>query len=85
MSSSGFTVTTSTGQTVTVSEASATKYLNGTSSASARAVAAGDSVLVLGTTDSTTITATEVIVQPAGSAATSAASVAPFQRYQDHR
>ncbi|HXB50168.1 MAG TPA: hypothetical protein VNW50_20590 [Streptosporangiaceae bacterium] len=81
MSSSGFTVTTSAGQKVTINEASATKYLNGTRSASASAVAAGDSVVVLGTTDSTMITATEVIVQPAGSAATSAAaSVVPFQR-----
>jgi hypothetical protein len=81
MSSSGFTVTTSAGQKVTVNEASATKYLNGTSPASASAVAAGDSVLVLGTTDSTTITATEVIVQPAGGTATSAAAgVVPFQR-----
>ena len=81
MSSSGFTVTTSAGEKVTVSEASATQYLNGTSPASARAVAAGDIVVVLGTTDSTTIAAAEVIVQPAGSAATSAASsVVPFQR-----
>ena len=81
MSASGFTVTTSAGQKVTVNEASATKYLNGTSTGSAGAVAAGDSVLVLGTTSSTTITATEVIVQPAGSAAAStAASVVPFQR-----
>jgi hypothetical protein len=81
MSPSGFTVTTSAGQKVTVKEASDTKYLTGTSSASASAVAAGDSVLVLGVTDSTAITATEVIVQPAGSAAKSAtASVVPFQR-----
>jgi hypothetical protein len=49
---------------VTVKEASDTKYLTGTSSASASAVAAGDSVLVLGVTDSTAITATEVILQP---------------------
>jgi hypothetical protein len=81
MAPSGFTVTTSAGQKVTVSEASATKYLKGTSPASATAVAAGDNVLVLGTTDSTTITATQVIVQPAGGAAASAAaSVVPFQR-----
>jgi hypothetical protein len=80
-SPSGFTVTTSAGQKVTVSEASTTKYLTGTSPASATAIAAGDSVVVLGTTESKTIMATQVIVQPAGSATTSAAAgVVPFQR-----
>jgi hypothetical protein len=81
MSPSGFTVTTSAGQKVTVSEASTTKYLTGTSPASATVIAAGASVIVLGTANNTTITATQVIVQPAGSAVTSvAAGVVPFQR-----
>jgi hypothetical protein len=83
LSTSGFTMTTSAGQKVTVKEASSTTYQNGTSSASASAITAGEPVLVLGTTSGTTITATQVIVQPAGSGgseASSAAGVVPFQR-----
>jgi hypothetical protein len=83
VSTSGFTITTSAGQKVTVDEASATTYQKGTSPASASAITIGGSVLVLGTVNSTTITATQVTVQPAdsgGSAASSAAGVVPFQR-----
>ena len=82
VSALGFTVQTATGQKVTVDETSATTYQRGTSPASASAVAPGDSVLVLGTTDSTTITAAQVTVQSAvgGSATSSAAQVVPFQR-----
>jgi hypothetical protein len=69
VSASGFTLTTSAGQQVTVKEASATTYERGTSPASISAVTNGAPVLVLGTTDSTTITATEVIVQPPTSSA----------------
>jgi hypothetical protein len=69
VSASGFTLTTSAGQKVTVKEASATTYGHGTSPASISAVTNGVPVLVLGTTDSTTITATEVIVQPPTSSA----------------
>jgi len=68
---------------VTVKEASSTTYQNGTSPASASAITTGEPVLVLGTTSSTTITATQVIVQPAGSegsAASSAAGVVPCQQ-----
>ena len=43
---------------MTINEASATKYQKGTSPASASAVTTGETVLVLGTTDNTTITAT---------------------------
>ena len=78
-----FTITTSAGQKVTVNEASSTTYQKGTSPASANVVTTGESVLVLGTTSNTTITATQVIVQPAGSggsASSSAAQVVPFQR-----
>ena len=78
-----FTMTTSAGQKVTVDEASSTAYQKGTSPASANAITTGESVLVLGTTSSTTITATQVTVQPAGSsgsAASTAAGVVPFQR-----
>src|SRR5437016_8779668 len=86
VSTSGFTLTTATGQKVTVDEASSTTYQNGTISTSASAITNGESVLVLGTvntTNGTTIAATQVIVQPTGSggsAASSAAGVIPFQR-----
>ena len=69
VSASGFTLTTSAGQRVTIKEASSTTYQQGTSPASVSAVTNGAPVLVLGTTDSTTITATEVIVQPPASSA----------------
>jgi membrane-bound inhibitor of C-type lysozyme len=71
VSASGFTLTTSAGQKVTIKEASSTTYEQGTSPASASAVTSGAPVLVLGTTDSTTITATQVIVQPPSSGASS--------------
>ncbi len=86
VSTSGFTLTTSGGQKVIVDEASSTTYQNGTISISASAITNGESVLVLGTvntTNGTTIAATQVIVQPTGSggsAASSAAGVVPFQR-----
>ena len=83
VSTSGFTMSTSAGQKVTVNEASSTTYQNGTSSISPSAITAGEDVLVLGTTSGTTITAAQVIVQPAGgggSAASLAAGVIPFQR-----
>ena len=64
VSSSGFTLTTATGQKVTIKEASATSYEKGTSTATSGAVTTGEPVLVLGTTDNTTITAAQVIVQP---------------------
>jgi len=64
LSSSGFTLTTATGEKVTIKEASATTYQKGTSTATSAVVATGEPVLVLGTTDNTTITAAQVIVQP---------------------
>jgi Domain of unknown function (DUF5666) len=83
LSTSSFTLSTATGQKVTVNEASSTTYEKGTSSTSASAITTGETVLVLGTTSATTITATQVIVQPTGdfgSAASSAAGVVPFQQ-----
>lgn len=82
VSASGFTVKTVTGQKAAIDETSVTTYQKGTSPASASTVATGESVVVLGTTDSTTITATQVIVQPAGSgpALSSASAVVPFSR-----
>jgi hypothetical protein len=56
---------------VTIKEASSTSYEKGTSPASASAVTSGEPVLVLGTTDSKTITASQVIVQPPSSGGTS--------------
>jgi hypothetical protein len=75
-------MSTPAGQKVTVNEASSTTYANGTGSTTASAITTGDSVLVLGTVNGTTITATQVTVQPTGdgSAASSAAGVVPFQR-----
>ncbi len=69
VSTSGFTVSTSAGEKVTVTT-------------SASAVTNGTPVLVLGTTNGTTITATQVVVQPAsgGSATYSPSKVVPFER-----
>jgi hypothetical protein len=75
-------MTTSAGQKITVDEASSTTYQNGTTSTSANAITTGENVLALGTTNGTTFTALQVIVQPAGaggSATSSAAGVIPFQ------
>jgi hypothetical protein len=68
---------------VTVNEASSTTYQKGTSSISASAIRTGSAVLVLGKTSGTTITATQVILQPAaigGSPAYSPSAVAAFQK-----
>ena len=80
---SSFVVSTSAGQKVTVNETSSTKYTKETHSTSADALEPGESVLALGTTNGTIITATQVIVQPTGgggSPPSSAAKVVPFQR-----
>jgi hypothetical protein len=71
VSSSGFTLTTATGQKVTIKQASSTTYEKGTNAATISAVTTGAPVLVLGTADSTTIAATEVIVQPPSTSASS--------------
>jgi hypothetical protein len=82
VSKSSFTVLTSAGQKVTVEKTSTTKYEKGASTGSASAVKKGVSVLVLGRTDGTTITAGKIVVQPtgAGSTTSTAAEVVPFQR-----
>jgi hypothetical protein len=82
VSTSSFTLSTSAGQKVNVAEVSSTTYQKGTSSISASAISKGEDVLVLGTTSGTTITATQVILQPTGgggSATSPAAGVIPFQ------
>jgi hypothetical protein len=81
LSASGFTMTTSAGQKVTIKEASSTTYQKQASPASASAITQGEPVLVLGTTTNTTITATQITVEPAGNAYTaSSAKVIPFQQ-----
>jgi hypothetical protein len=81
VSKSSFSLTTSTGQKVTIDEASSTKYEKGTGSTSKSSITKGTRVLVLGTVSSTTIKATQVIVQTTGGASVStAASVVPFQK-----
>lgn len=78
VSSSGFTVTTTVGGKITVNESSSTTYADastGTSTASAAsAITTGAGVLVLGTVNSTTIAATQVTIEPAGSPYTTASS-----------
>ena len=70
VSASGFTLTTSAGQKVTVKEAP-----------SVGVVSTGEAVLVLGTTSSTTITATQVIVAPpASSGASPGGQVIPYAK-----
>jgi hypothetical protein len=78
VSTSRFTLSTSAGQTVTVNKASSTTYRKGTSASSASAVKKGERVLVLGTVNGTTITASQVTVQ--SGSASSANKVVPFQR-----
>jgi hypothetical protein len=83
VSTASFTLTTAAGQKVTVDETSSTTYLDGTSATSASAVTTGTNVLVLGIVSSTTITATQVTVEPndgGGAAASAAAGVIPFQQ-----
>jgi hypothetical protein len=83
VSKSSFTLSTSAGQKVTVKKVSSTAYKKGTRKTSASAVKRGQNALVLGTTNGTTITASQVIVQPnvsAGSATFPVTAVVPFQR-----
>jgi hypothetical protein len=80
VSTSGFGLLTSAGENVTVKETSSTTYENGTKSASASAVTKGQTALVLGTTNSTTITATQVIVQPTNSTSKTSSQVIPFKK-----
>jgi hypothetical protein len=79
---SSFTLATSAGQEVTVDEESSTKYVKGTTSTSKSAITKGKHVLVLGTVSSTTIKATQVLVQTTGggSQPSTAATVVPFQK-----
>ena len=73
-------MSTSAGRTVTVRKTPSTKYKKRTRAPSAGAMTKGERVLVLGTTDGKTITATQVIVQPMGGRSATASAVVPFQR-----
>ena len=80
VSAAGFGLSTSGGQNVAVKETSSTTYEKGTNPASASVVTKGENALVLGTTDSTTITATQIIVQPTNNRSTTSSEVVPFSR-----
>jgi membrane-bound inhibitor of C-type lysozyme len=75
-------MSTSAGQKVTIDETSTTTYEKGTRSTSASTITTGESLLVLGTTNGTTITASQVVVEPAGSGSgtSTASKVVPFQK-----
>jgi hypothetical protein len=64
---------------VTIDETSSTTYENGASSASASAVTTGQRVLILGTDDNKTITATQVTLNPPASDSSTASQVIPYQ------
>jgi hypothetical protein len=80
ISRSGFTLVTSTGQKVTVEETSSTTYAKDATAATSSAVTEHATVLAIGTVDSTTVTATQIIVQPATGTSKTASTVVPFAR-----
>jgi hypothetical protein len=80
VSASGFAVSTPTGGKVTIKETSSTRYEMGATVASNSAVTKGATVLVLGTDDNTTITATQVVVGPPKPNSKTASQVVAFNR-----
>jgi hypothetical protein len=78
VSASGFDLLTSAGEKVTVKETSSTTYEKATTAASKSAVTKGETTLVLGTDDNTTITATEVMVGPPSPNSKTASEVVAF-------
>jgi hypothetical protein len=80
VSASSFTVSTPRGEKVTVKETSSTVYDKGTAASSASAVATGETVLVLGKVNSTTITASQVTVNPAINLSKAASNVIAFKQ-----
>jgi hypothetical protein len=79
-SGSSFTMSTPTGGKATIKETSSTVYDKGTSTSTASAVTKGKTVLVLGKVDSTTITASEVIVSPAINLSKASANTIAFKQ-----
>ena len=81
VSTSGFTISTSAGQKVTINEASSTTYQNGTSAISASAITTGEPVLVLGRPRNDHHRhAGHRATDRRRTASSSAATVVPFQR-----
>jgi hypothetical protein len=80
VSKSGFTISTSAGQTVTIDKTSTTTYRKGTTTTSAGAVQKGKNVVVVGIVNPTTrtITARQVIVKTTGGGSPTT-KVVPFQ------
>ncbi len=64
--SNSFTVNSRRGQAVTVDEQSSTSYFSGSATATASAVTSGARVVVLGSRNGNTVTATRVTVLPSG-------------------
>jgi hypothetical protein len=80
VSSQSFTLSTPTGEKVTVKESSSTVYNDGTRTSAASAVTKGEAVLVFGKVNSTTIIASQVIVQPAINLKQASANVIAFNQ-----
>jgi hypothetical protein len=80
VASSSFTLSTPTSQKVTVEETASTVYDNSTTTATVSAVTTGNPVLVLGTVDSTTITASQVVVGPAINLSEASLAVLSFEK-----
>jgi hypothetical protein len=80
VSTSSFTVSTPTGEKVTVKKASSTVYDKGTKKSVASTVTKGKTVLVLGKVNGTTITASQVIVGPAINPSKASANVIAFKQ-----
>ena len=80
VSKSGFTISTSAGQTVAITKTASTTYRKGTTTTSASAVKKGKDVLVVGMVNPTTrtITASQVIVKTTGGGSATP-NVVPFQ------
>jgi hypothetical protein len=79
VSSSSFTLSTPTGDKVTVKKSSSTVYDTGTHRSPASAVTKGKTVLVFGRVNSTSITATQVVVQPAINLSKASSKVLSFK------
>jgi hypothetical protein len=79
VSTSSFTVSTPTDEKVTVKKSSSTIYDKGANRSGATAVTKGKTVLVLGKVNSTTITASQVIVSPSINLSKASANVIAFK------
>jgi hypothetical protein len=79
ISNSSFTITTSAGQSATITYSPSTRFEKGAKTISTNALTKGESVLILGATSNATISAAQVIVEIRGSSMFQASStVVPF-------